>query len=274
MNARFLIRFDDICPTSHWDRWQAIETVMIEEDVRPILSVIPDNQDRNLYEAAPDPNFWDRVRNWQARGWTIGLHGYQHNYVSTDAGLLKLKNYSEFAGLPFDEQRDKLKKGTAIFAQQGVRPDVWVAPAHSFDANTVRALGDVGIRTISDGLSVYPHRDSQGVFWVPQQLWRFRNVPFGVWTVCIHSKDKLFTDPKHFRASIRAYRKSITTIPAVVEEYSKRSESWVDDAFARVWGKAIRVKVKLANRPPEEEHHEAAGFEAAQHASRTIHQLR
>jgi predicted deacetylase len=272
MNAKFLLRFDDICPTTPWEHWQALEEIMIEEGVRPILSVIPDNRDRNLFESAPDPRFWDRVRGWQARGWTIGLHGYQHNYVSTDSGLLKLKNYSEFAGLPLEEQHHKLEKALAIFAQEGVLPDVWVAPAHSFDANTVQALLSLGVRTISDGLSIYPHRDAQGMFWVPQQIWRFRNIPFGVWTVCVHSKDKLFVEPKHFQASLRAHRKSMTTLAAVVEEYTERSEGWVDDAFASVWGRAIRMKVALANRPLADEEDEN-GFEAARRA-RTIHQLR
>ena len=70
MKARFLLRFDDLCPTTPWDHWHALERVMIEEEVRPILSVIPDNRDRNLFESAPDPKFWERVRSWQARGWT------------------------------------------------------------------------------------------------------------------------------------------------------------------------------------------------------------
>ena len=248
MSARFLIRFDDMCPTMDWEAWQKFETIMIEEGVRPILAVIPDNQDQALHEGDPNEQFWERVRAWQARGWTIGLHGYQHRYVNDEAGIIGLNNYSEFSGLPLNEQRDKLRKGLEIFAREGVRADIWVAPAHSFDANTIEALMSLGVQAISDGLSLYPYRDSQGVFWVPQQIWRFRTVPFGVWTVCIHPKDELYKDCEYFRRCIRKYRRSITSLPAMAGAYAERKHSWADNAFAELWGFAIRAKVALADR--------------------------
>jgi peptidoglycan/xylan/chitin deacetylase (PgdA/CDA1 family) len=248
MSVRYLVRFDDICPTLDWGVWQKLENVMIEENVSPILSVIPDNQDQTLREGEPDVRYWDRVRSWQARGWTIALHGYQHRYVTHDAGIIGLNNYSEFAGLPLDEQRTKLQKGLEIFAREGVRADAWVAPAHSFDANTIKALVSLGVRTISDGMSLYPHRDSQGVIWVPQQLWRFRTVPFGVWTVCIHPKDELYSNSEHFRRCVREYKQSLTNLPAVAAAYADRRLSWSDDVFARLWRFAIHFKSRLAKR--------------------------
>jgi predicted deacetylase len=256
-----LVRFDDMCPTLNWEVWQKLETIMIEEDVRPILSVIPDNQDQTLDEGEPNKHFWERVRGWQARGWTIGLHGYQHRYVTKEAGIIGLNNYSEFAGVPLDEQRTKLQKGLEIFEREGVHADVWVAPAHSFDANTVEALVSLGVQTISDGMSLYPHRDSQGVFWVPQQLWRFRKAPFGVWTVCIHPKDELYTNFEHFRRCIRKYKQSITSFPAVVEAYAQRKHNWTDDIFAVLWSFAIHSKLKLAARFPRR-HNSAAAMES------------
>jgi predicted deacetylase len=248
MSARFLVRFDDMCPTLDWDVWQKLETIMVEEGVRPILSVIPDNQDQTLHEGEADGQFWDRVRSWQARGWTIGLHGYQHRYVSKECGIIGLNNYSEFAGLPLDEQRTKLQKGLEIFAREKVRADVWIAPAHSFDANTIQALVSLGIRTISDGMSLYPHRDSQNVFWVPQQLWRFRKAPFGVWTICIHPKDDLWSNSEFFRHCIREYKGAITNFPAMVAAYANRKHSLADSAFAGLWSFAIHSKAKLAAR--------------------------
>jgi peptidoglycan/xylan/chitin deacetylase (PgdA/CDA1 family) len=248
MSGKFLLRFDDLCPTINWEIWQKLEEIMIEEDVKPILSVIPDNQDQTLHQGEPNEHFWDRVRDWQARGWTIGLHGYRHEYVTKNSGILGIKNYSEFAGLPLEEQRAKLRKGLEIFKREGVRADVWVAPAHSFDANTVAALRSLGVYKISDGLSPYPHRDAQGVFWVPQQLWKFRTVPFGVWTVCIHSGDELYKDFELFRRRIRTYKKSITSFPVVLESYAQRKGSWMDDIFAGLLGLAIRFKGSLAAR--------------------------
>jgi predicted deacetylase len=252
VSARFLIRFDDICPTINWEAWDKLEKIMLHEDVKPIVSVIPDNRDEALYEGEPNERFWERVRSWQARGWTIGLHGYQHRYVTNEPGIVGLNCFSEFSGLSLEEQRDKLRKGLAIFDREGIRADLWVAPAHSFDANTVQALVSLGVRTISDGMALYPHRDSQGVFWIPQQLWRFRAAPFGVWTVCVHSKDHLYLDSAHFQRRIWEYRRSIASFPEILKAYSMRKYGWIDHIFADLWSFAIQVKSKLAERSAAE----------------------
>jgi hypothetical protein len=89
--------------------------------------------------------------------------------------------------------------------------------------------------------------------WVPQQLWRFRYVPFGVWTICIHSCDRMFKEPNHFRDRIRLFRKSITTLPEIVAAYSNRRESVADGVFGELWHIAIRAKGAISG-PPRREH--------------------
>ncbi len=186
VQSRYLLRFDDICPTMNWVVWNAVEAQLIRLNIRPILAVVPDNRDPALMVDLPRTDFWDRVRQWQALGWAIALHGYQHVYVNKDPGLMRLTPQSEFAGLSYQEQEDKLKKGLAIFAEHGVRVDAWVAPSHSFDWVTVAILKALGIRIISDGLAFSPYRDSSGLTWVPQQFASMRPMPFGVWTFCYH----------------------------------------------------------------------------------------
>jgi predicted deacetylase len=245
MSVRFLLRFDDICPTMDWKRWENVEKILIEENIQPILAVIPDNQDETLHESEPNERFWDRVRAWQTLGWTIALHGYQHRYVTQDAGILGLRNYSEFAGLPLNEQHAKLAKGLEIFRAQGVRPKLWIAPAHSFDLNTIQALASLGIRAISDGFALYPHRDSRGTLWIPQQLGRLRRVPWGVWTVCIHLQDPEYADLANLRRIIRKLRNRTTSFPEVATTYTKRRRSWLDSAFAALLNFAIHAKRAL-----------------------------
>ncbi|HET6331532.1 MAG TPA: DUF2334 domain-containing protein [Holophagaceae bacterium] len=186
---RYLLRFDDICPTMDWTQWNAVEDILVAQGIKPILAVIPDNRDPKLVAGPPAPDFWDRVRAWQSRGWAIGLHGYQHLYVNKDAGILRIGRKSEFAGLSYSEQHEKIRKGLAIFEREGVRADAWVAPSHSFDWTTVEALAAQGIRTISDGLAFRPYRDGRGNIWVPQQSATMRAMPWGVWTFCYHSLD-------------------------------------------------------------------------------------
>ena len=188
MTARYLLRFDDICPTMNWDIWDRVERILIRENVRPILAVIPNNADPTMEISAPRSDFWERVRGWQARGWTIGLHGDEHRYVTAEAGLVGLNKRSEFAGLPLSEQQGKIARGLARFAAEGVLADLFVAPSHSFDRRTIEALRAQGVGTISDGFyarCVHRH----GVTFIPQQLWAIRRMPFGVWTVCYHHNE-------------------------------------------------------------------------------------
>lgn len=240
--ARYLLRFDDICPTTDWNLWSDMEEALIEYDVRPMLAVVPDNQDDWLVKGPADLNFWNRVRAWQARGWTIGLHGYQHRYVTESRGLVGLNRYSEFAGLPLEEQRRKLSAGLGIFRREGVRADVWIAPAHTFDLNTLRALRELGVDTISDGFERWPHLCHRGFFWVPQQLGDFRRMLSGVWTICLHLDDPAHGDVTRFRRKVEQFREWIVDLPAIQREYRGRRATTADYAFAQAlkWTKQLR----------------------------------
>src|SRR5689334_4074686 len=123
--ARYLIRFDDLCPTMNWDMWSKIESVLVEHKVAPLLAVVPDNQDKKLVAGPAREDFWDRIRSFQARGWSIGLHGYQHLYVTRERGIVGIQPRSEFAGLSAELQKDKLQKAIQIFREQAIDPDLW-----------------------------------------------------------------------------------------------------------------------------------------------------
>ncbi len=104
------------------------------------------------------------------------MHGYQHLYETKNSGLIGLNNYLEFAGLPYEVQAEKIKKAWEIFTDNGIRPKIWMAPAHSFDLNTLKALKEyTEIEYITDGFAVFPFT-AYGFKWIPQQLWRFRNL--------------------------------------------------------------------------------------------------
>lgn len=250
MSARYLLRFDDICPTMNWGVWTEVEAVLLEEGVRPILAVVPDNRDEGLRVAPPRSDFWDQVRRWQGLGWAIGLHGYQHRYVTREAGIVGLNARSEFAGLPQEVQEDKLRRALAVFRREGVRADAWVAPGHSFDRTTLRVLAALGVRVVSDGFGLFPWVDEEGMVWIPQQLWRFRPVPFGVWTVCFHPNAWGPEDVARFREDLRRYRGAIADLPAVVAAYGGRrpgmAERWLTPAYRA----AVRLRRRRAGRRP------------------------
>jgi predicted deacetylase len=246
MAATYLVRFDDLCPSMNWLVWRQVEETLQETGVKPILAVVPDNRDANLNIERPDPRFWVHVREWQSRGWTIGLHGYQHRYVTKDPGIMGRNRYSEFAGLPRDVQAKKLRTAVAIFQAEGVTPEVWIAPAHSFDAATLVALAECGIRRISDGYSVLPHTDAAGMTWVPQQLGEFRWMPAGVWTVCMHHNRWNEAGIRGFRTQLQRYQGRIGEWREVVEKYSGRNPKLADRLSAESMRLARSLRIAFS----------------------------
>lgn len=242
MAARYLLRFDDICPSMNWGVWDRVELMLRQAGVRPLLAVVPDNRDPALGANPPNPEFWSRVRAWRDLGWTIGMHGYRHEYVSHDRGILGLNPFSEFAGLAYGEQLAKLESSTGIFESEGIKPSVWVAPAHSFDADTVKALRRVGINSISDGYALWPYADAEGIFWLPQQLWRFRALPLGVWTVCFHINKWGDTDVGGFEKNLGSYRAYIVEFGDIRAHYGRRTSNLLDRTFARIYKRLLKIR--------------------------------
>jgi hypothetical protein len=241
VSAKFLIRFDDICPTMNWDTWNRLEEVLDEARVKPIVAIVPDNRDNALVVDPPSSDFWTRARAWQAKGWQIGMHGYQHTWESTESGLLGLNRVSEFAGLSAAVQHQKLSCALELFRQHGLDPQVWVAPAHSFDETTVRILHELGLRIISDGFFWRPVYRF-GCIWIPQQLWRLRPLPFGVWTVCYHPNSFAVRDVDELRRDFFRYRKRIVSLEGIVSQRDPTPFGRLDKLGARLWLGAVRVR--------------------------------
>jgi predicted deacetylase len=258
--SQYLLRFDDICPTMNWRVWEEIEAMLVERRLKPVLAVVPDNRDPDLQVDSPMAGFWDRVREWQDRGWTIAMHGFQHFYVSRKRGMAAARKRSEFAGLPADAQREKLRSGMDIFKREGITSHVWIAPSDTFDATTVALLPEVGINVISAGCFQWPYtttslrtadcgsrngetpglhndgavtsiRNPQSPFrtpivWVPLQMHYFRPAPPGVWTVCTHHN--LWNDSRvrQFREDLDRYGNNIRSLDDVLQEVAPQPSKW------------------------------------------------
>ena len=220
----------------NWRVWDRLEDILLEAGIRPIVAVIPDNTDRKMLIEPHNRAFWSRVRSWQGRGWTIGMHGLHHRYVNDHLGMLGSRPGSEFAGLSFAEQDAKVAKALEIFAREGVSADAWIAPNHSFDRVTLSVLKSRGPNVVIDGLALYPHRDADGITWVPQQLWDLRRRAFGVWTVCLHHNNWSTDRLERFTRDVQAFRTRITDPTSVLSEFGTRRSSLLDLAFRR-WAK-------------------------------------
>jgi len=185
MPAYYLFRVDDLCPTQDRVLWNRLKELFLSLDVKPILSVIPDCRDPHLHLDAPQQDFWEELHRLVSEGWSIGQHGFQHLYLNKNAGLLGITPRSEFAGLSFEAQKDKLLAGKKILEGHGIFTDLFVAPAHSFDRNTLKALTNCGFKRLSDGLALYPFW-KENLLWIPQLLWEPVEMPCGLHTICLH----------------------------------------------------------------------------------------
>jgi predicted deacetylase len=188
LQPQYLIRLDDACETHNIEKWKAMEHILDKHHIKPIVAVIPLNEDPSLHQAERNKQFWDDVRRWRDKGWAIALHGYRHVYHPVDKKQLifPFYNRSEFAGLDLETQSELLKKACAKFAEHDIRPALWVAPGHCFDHVTLQALKRAtDITVISDGIALFPFSE-HGFTFVPQQLWRLKKKMIGTWTICLH----------------------------------------------------------------------------------------
>jgi predicted deacetylase len=245
--AKYLIRFDDICPTMNWAIWSEIEAALTENGVKPILAVVPENQDPVLRVDAPKEDFWERVRQWQARDWTLALHGFQHKYTARRPGIITTKKWTEFAGFPAGEQEQKLRSGVEVFERRGIQPRVWIAPNDSFDGTTISLLPRFGIRIICDGFFRVPFVCRRKMVWIPQQLYGFRPAPPGIWTVCYHCNHWTASDLDRFRKDLIQYRADIWSLEEVMHAYAarlSRSPAWLYTS-PRLSQLLIRCELKI-----------------------------
>jgi predicted deacetylase len=236
--AQYLLRVDDLCPTMHAERWRRLCELMDEFAPRPILAVVPDNRDPELAVSAPDPGFWQQMRERQAGGATVALHGYRHACKQKGRSLVPMHRISEFAGVSLEKQHRWIDSGLAILRNQGLEPRLWAAPRHGFDRNTLRALRGAGIEYLSDGLGRLPVR-RDGVVWIPQQLWRPAEKASGVWTICIHPNTMTESDALALRSFLNAHAEQFTSFQRVIEEWADcrpplRERGWEAFQIARI----------------------------------------
>jgi len=234
--AQYLVRFDDLCPTHSRSRWEPFSTLVEEFGIRPILAVIPDNQDRELMLSGPDPDFWNRMRTMEAAGATIALHGYQHLCDSRGCSMLPIRRYSEFAGVPEEIQRRWIHEGLKSLRCHGLSPCLWVAPRHGFDRATLRVLREAGIGFFSDGLTSAPITRN-GITWIPQQLWGPVNMTSGLWTICIHGNSASSALVKELRAVLQTHAAQFTSFDRVLEEYEPAEFGFAERLYeaAALW---------------------------------------
>lgn len=217
--ARYFFRIDDVAPNMNWESFNLTIKIFRQHNIKPLIAVIPDIKDPKLLNYPVNQNFWQVIKELQNNGWIIAQHGYQH-LSKGGGGVLKIHKSGEFGGLGFEEQKNMISAGKKIMEAQNIISDIFVAPRHSFDKNTIKALKQNNFHFISDGIALWPFK-KWGLVWLPQILWRPRRGMAGMITAAIHTNTMSGDDIANLEKFMGKNRNKIGDFKELMEWYDK-----------------------------------------------------
>lgn len=186
-NFCYIFRIDDVVPWMNWTNFEKIEKIFDKYWIKPIIWVVPNNEDYSIWNNNYNKSFWTKINCLYSKWWIVAQHWYSHKYVNTNWWILNINKYWEFAWLPYDEQFKKIEEWKRI-----LESNLWIeikwrmAPAHSFDINTCKVLKNLWFEYITDWIAIYPFIK----YWLkrlPQQLWHPSKKYFWTRTICLHT---------------------------------------------------------------------------------------
>ena len=184
--TNYIIRLDDYGEHRDVEKWNKMFKLLDKYAIKPVIGVIPNCQDKMFEKYPEDPYFWSNVRLLVEKGYHIAMHGYEHVYHTNDSGINPINSFSEFAGLSYNIQKEKIQKANQLFNQYKVKPTIFFAPGHTYDLNTVKALiEETNIRIISDTISSDIYKEN-GIVYIPVQSGRCRWLPVKYLTFALH----------------------------------------------------------------------------------------
>lgn len=201
-------RIDDVSLYMDWEKFNRLAGMFRVYNIKPLMGVIPDNQDPELQKLSYDPEGWEKIAALKNGGWTTAQHGCRHLYTTKNPGLLGINPYSEFAGLPYQEQLELLLRGKELLQERGLDSCVFMAPAHAYDQNTLKALSQLGFLYLTDGYSVFPYK-RLGLKCIPCQTSKPVRLAAGIVTVCLHPNTMTDADFISLEQWLAANRKTI-----------------------------------------------------------------
>ena len=204
------IRLDDITPDMDWERYNRIEKLLDEANIKPLIGVVPFNKDENLARAdkpLTEEEFKDYLATKQAAGWNIALHGYTHVYSNSKKGIFPLNNFSEYAGVPYETQLKMLTEGKDKLKSLGVDTDIFMTPAHTYDKNTLKALVAAGFTKVTDGFGQTPYKREGLIFYpISKRQSDCVSEKSGYTTLVLHTNTMTDKDIENFEKKLTEHR--------------------------------------------------------------------
>ena len=194
---KILIRFDDICPTMNYEQFLIAVNEMDKRQIKPLIGVVPNCLDPDLKIDIPHADFWTFIKELQGKGYIVAMHGYQHVFDNHCRGSVVTRYDSEFAGHSIDVQIEKIRRGKEILESHGIHTDIFFAPGHSYDTNTLKALATCGFKYMSDGKSFKPY-EKHGIKCIPCRSGGVPKMRYGTYhTAVFHAHEWAWENKKY-----------------------------------------------------------------------------
>lgn len=204
---KIAIRLDDITPDMDWEKFWRLEKMLDENQIAPLLGIVPDNQDDNLKKNSAMVDFDVQIKKWEAKGWVFAMHGWKHIYTTKKGGLFPLNNFSEFVGISKEKQREMIFDGKEKLKKTGVNTNIFMSPAHSFDKNTLEVLKEAGFRYITDGFGNSPY-EWKGLTFLPIAFQKSKDIEKkeGYTTLVFHTNTMNEQDFMNFEKTLQKHK--------------------------------------------------------------------
>lgn len=211
---------DDITPDMNWENFRFFQDLFEKTGIMPLLGIVPESRDEKLRCEKPREDFYEVMRGLKEKGCCFAIHGCYHLYTTKKGGLFPLNACSEFAGVPYEKQKEMLAFGKEKLEEQGIDTDIFMAPAHSYDSNTLRALKELGITKVTDGFGKEPYT-YRGLTFYPISFLIGRSLKqeSGVTTLVLHANTVTEADKERYRKIFETYGKNMISF----SEYLKRT---------------------------------------------------
>ena len=215
---KICIRMDDITPDMDWAKFLRFKELCDLYQVKPLIGIVPKNEDKNLSIDAPREDFWEYIKQLQREGWLLAQHGYTHVYTTKEAGLFPLNDFSEFAGVEYSEQYEAIKLGQDIFREHGIETDIFMAPGHSYDKHTFKALQNLNYWRITDGFGNRPYDRHDMIFYpISHNQKSSLKAKSGYTTFVVHTNTMKDSDFARYERMFQEYQRRFVSYSELFE---------------------------------------------------------
>ena len=186
MYNKYLIRLDDLSPFMKKKNFFLIRDLLDNYNIKPIIGIIPNNKDHEIKFEKYNFNFWKLVYELQKNNYFVAQHGYTHEKLSNQSGIMGINNLSEFAGLSLKDQINRIIAGKKILTSKKIKTNAFMFPFHSYDENSLNAIKQSGFKYIIDGYGLKPFL-YKNLIHIPFLFSKPIKVPVGIYTICLHT---------------------------------------------------------------------------------------